>query len=65
MKPLDDAGTVLVQAEDQPISLPLADVLDDDDLRIFTVIGESDVTFALARMDGQVLVSQMTGIQVR
>jgi hypothetical protein len=55
----------VVDTGDGPISLPLDEVLADDDLRLFTVIGEGDVTFALARMDGEVLAAQVTRIEVR
>ena len=65
MEPQPEAATVLVYTGGEPVSLPLADVLDDDDLRLFTVIGESNVTFALARMQGQVLAAQAVRIEVR
>ncbi|MBC8448976.1 MAG: ECF transporter S component [Chloroflexi bacterium] len=65
LQPHDDATTVLLHAAGEPISLPLADVLGDDDLRVFTVIGPADVTFAVARMDGQVLAAHVVGIEVR
>ena len=65
MEPGEAAETVVVDASDGPISLPLSEVLADDDLRLFTVIGEGDVTFALARMDGEVLAARVTRIEVR
>jgi ABC-type thiamin/hydroxymethylpyrimidine transport system permease subunit len=65
MQPQDTADSVVVHAGGEPVSLPLDGVLADDDLRLFTVIGEADVTFALARMDGEVLVAQVTRIEVR
>ena len=49
----------------EPLSLPLADVLADDNLRLFTVIGEADVTFALARVEGEVLAARVTRIEVK
>jgi hypothetical protein len=45
--------------------MPLADVLGDDDLRIFTVIGGTDVSFAVARMNGEVILSRITHIEVK
>jgi hypothetical protein len=45
--------------------IPLADVLGDDDLRIFTIIGGTDVFFAAAYMDGEVILSQVTLVEVR
>jgi len=65
MEPLTEASTVVVQGDGEPVSLPLGAVLADDDLRLFTVIGEVDVSFALARMDGEVLAEQVAGIEVR
>ncbi|HNS50056.1 MAG TPA: ECF transporter S component [Anaerolineae bacterium] len=65
MEPQDSAETVVVYTSGEPLSLPLVDVLKDDDLRVFTVIGDTDVTFALARMDGEVLAPQVTRIEVR
>jgi hypothetical protein len=66
MEPEPGADTVVVHTpEGEPVTLPLADVLGDDDLRLFTVIGEADVRFALARMDGQVLAAQVARIEVR
>jgi ABC-type thiamin/hydroxymethylpyrimidine transport system permease subunit/DMSO/TMAO reductase YedYZ molybdopterin-dependent catalytic subunit len=65
MEPQPEATTVWVYTGGEPVSLPLADVLDDNDLRLFTVIGESNVTFALARMQGQVLAAEVTRVEVR
>ncbi len=65
MEPRPAATTVVVHTGDGPLSLPLAEVLDDEDLRLFTIIGEDDVTFALARMDGRVLAAQVTEIEVK
>jgi ABC-type thiamin/hydroxymethylpyrimidine transport system permease subunit len=65
MEPRPEATTVVVYTSGEPISLPLADVLGDKDLRLFTIIGQSDVTFALARMDGQVLAARVTRIEVQ
>jgi energy-coupling factor transport system substrate-specific component len=72
MNPRPEATTVLLYApalnaaegNGEPVSMPLADVLGDD-LRIFTVIGGTDVSFAVARMDGEVILSKITHIEVR
>jgi hypothetical protein len=45
--------------------MPLSDVLGDDDLRIFTIIEEADVSFAIARMGGEVIAPKVTRIEVR
>jgi energy-coupling factor transport system substrate-specific component len=65
MMPRETAETVALDTGGEPISLSLGEVLADDDLRLFTVIGEADVTFALARMDGEVLAPQVKHIEVR
>ena len=65
MNPQTGAETVLVHTAGESLSLPLAEVLADDDIRLFTVIGEADVTFALARMDGEVLAARVARIEVK
>jgi DMSO/TMAO reductase YedYZ molybdopterin-dependent catalytic subunit len=65
MKPQARAETVLLHTGGEPLSVSLADVLADEDIRLFTVIGEANVTFALARMDGEVLAAEVTGIEVK
>jgi ABC-type thiamin/hydroxymethylpyrimidine transport system permease subunit/DMSO/TMAO reductase YedYZ molybdopterin-dependent catalytic subunit len=65
MEPQTEATTVVVHTSGEPVSLPLAQVLADDDLRLFTVIGESNITFALARIEGEVLAAEVTRIVVR
>jgi ABC-type thiamin/hydroxymethylpyrimidine transport system permease subunit len=65
MAPRPEAMTVVVHRDGEPISFALADVLGDDDLRIFTIIGETDVSFAVARIDGQVLAARVTRIEVK
>jgi DMSO/TMAO reductase YedYZ molybdopterin-dependent catalytic subunit len=65
MLPQAGATTVVVHTGSDPVSLPLADVLADDDTRLFTVIGQADVSFALARLEGEILAAQVTGIEVK
>ncbi len=65
MQPQPEAVSVLVHTGGEPVSLKLSDVLADDDLRLFTLIGEEDVTFVLARMTGEVLANPVTGIEVQ
>ena len=65
MEPQARATRVILQTSEAPLSLNLAEVLSDDDLRLFTVIGETGVTTALARMDGVVLATEVTSIEVR
>ncbi len=65
MEPLAGAEMVVVYTRGEALTLPLAEVLADEDLRLFTVIGETEVTFALARTGGEVLGAQVTRIEVR
>lgn len=65
MEPDTGAVTVLVESEGDVLSLPLAEVLGDDDLRIFTIIGEDEVSFALARMSGEVIAAPVVAIEVQ
>ena len=68
MQPQPQATTVLVYAsadQEPAVALPLAGVLDNQELRLFVVIGEADISFTLARMDGQVMVPQVERLEVR
>lgn len=68
MNPQPQARTIAVYVTDGPapaMELELAAVLSDKDLRLFTILGESNVTFALARMDGQVVVPSVGRIEVK
>lgn len=64
MEPKADADTVHVFGPTEPVSLSLPDVLADDDVRLFTIIGETDVAFALADIEGNVLAARVTSIEV-
>jgi ABC-type thiamin/hydroxymethylpyrimidine transport system permease subunit len=65
MNPQTGAEIVVIHTGSEPLSLPLAEVLADDDIRLFTVIGEADVTFALAHMDGEILATRVARIEVK
>jgi energy-coupling factor transport system substrate-specific component len=65
MEPQPDATTVIAHTDTSSVELPLSEVLDGDDVRLFTVIGDQEIAFALARMDGTVLASNITRIEVR
>jgi hypothetical protein len=54
-----------LHTDGDPVSLPLADVLGDNDLRLFTIIGKEEISFAVARMDGQVVAPRVTRIDVQ
>lgn len=68
MGPQPQAAAVLVYAAtaaEPAVSLPLAGVLADQDVRLFVVIGEMDISFALAHMGGEVMVPRVERIEVR
>jgi ABC-type thiamin/hydroxymethylpyrimidine transport system permease subunit/DMSO/TMAO reductase YedYZ molybdopterin-dependent catalytic subunit len=65
MDPRPEAAAVVLHTGGKPVSLPLANVLADDDVRVFTVIGAETVTFAVARMNGEVIAPSVTRMEVR
>ena len=65
MKPQAGSEIVTCYTDGESLSFSLAEVLSDDDIRLFTVIGHMDVTFALARMNGEVLLAHVTRIEVQ
>lgn len=65
MAPQPGASTVLLHTDGEPVSFPLSDLLGNDEVRLFTILGEADVSFALARLDGQVLAPRVTRIEVQ
>jgi len=67
MQPQPQARSVVLHPAGggDPVSLPLDAVLADDGLRIFTVIGQADVSFALARLEGEVLVPHLARVEVQ
>jgi energy-coupling factor transport system substrate-specific component len=64
MDPLSEANTVVLHTEGAPVTLPLAEVLEDDDVRIFSILTEDAAAFAVARIDGEVLAYPVTHIEV-
>ncbi|MEA3338831.1 MAG: ECF transporter S component [Chloroflexota bacterium] len=64
MNPRAEATTVVLDTGGEPISIPLASILENDDVRIFVIIGEADVSFAVARMNGEVIAFPVIHIQV-
>jgi len=65
MQPGADATTVLLHSAGEAVSLAISEVLSDDDIRIFTVIGQTEVTFAVAHMSGHVLAAEVARLEVR
>ncbi len=63
--PRPEATTVVLYTGEESISLSLRDVMEDDDIRIFTIIGADGLSFALARMNGEVIAPEVTRIEVQ
>ncbi|MEJ2210915.1 MAG: ECF transporter S component [Anaerolineae bacterium] len=64
MEPQAGASTVVLHTGGQPLRLPLDEVLADKDVRLFTIFQGTDVSFAVARVGGQVLAYPVTHIEV-
>ena len=64
MEPQEGATTVVLHADGEPVRLPLDEVMADKDVRLFTAFHGAEVSFAVARMDGQVLAYPVTRIEV-
>ena len=65
LKLLSEAEQVIIQSDDSNLSFSLNEVLSDDSLRIFLIIGDTDFTYALATMDGEVLMYPIQGINIQ
>lgn len=68
LEPAADATTVtLVSAEgetEMPLAIPLAAIMADDDIRLFTVFTPEWVRFVVARTDGSILSHGVIEVQV-
>lgn len=64
MKPQPTAGTVVLHTGAEPVTLDLAAVLGDDDVRLFAIIDPAGMSFAVGRLDGQVIAPRVTRVEV-
>lgn len=64
LEPAADATSVTLHTPGDPIILPLSEVLSSDEVRIYTVVGADQITFAIARTNGTVIAPQVTRIEV-
>ena len=55
---------IVFKNTDEEISLPWSDLNENDNIRIFTVIGMDSITYALAEMSGDVLLYPFTEIEI-
>jgi len=64
-QPQDSAREVILMNASQEITLDLVEVLEDEDLRIFSHFDPQGVRFIAARMNGEVLLEDLTRIQIQ
>jgi ABC-type thiamin/hydroxymethylpyrimidine transport system permease subunit len=65
MSPLESAEIVVLHTDGEPVSLTLAEVVNDDDIRLFTIIGADSISFAVARMSGEVIAPQVSRVEIK
>lgn len=65
LDPVPDAFEVVVESHEESLTFELAYVLEDDGLRIFSLVREDGIEFVLGRMSGEVLLEEVSGIVVR
>jgi DMSO/TMAO reductase YedYZ molybdopterin-dependent catalytic subunit len=64
MGPQAGASTVVLHADGEPVRLSLDEVVADKDVRLFTAFHGEDISFAVARMDGEVIAYPVRRIEV-
>jgi hypothetical protein len=64
-QPTAKADQVRIEGKTDQVSLTLDEVINSDTIRVFTVIEEKTMSYALGRMDGEVLVENVQRINVR
>jgi len=69
MDPTGEASNVILHTGGEPVTLSLVEVMQDADIRIFTIIseessGEMSVSFAVARLNGEVIAPNVQHIEV-
>ncbi len=65
MSPAEAASTLAFQTTEGAKTLPLADVLGNDKIRLFTIIRDDGVEFAVARMSGEIIAQDIASIEVK
>jgi hypothetical protein len=64
-QPTGDAEELIVKGASTQVSLTLDDVIGNDAIRLFTVIEGASMTYALGRMNGDVLVENVQHLTVQ
>ena len=65
LEPAAGATAVMLASTEGQTEIPLAEVMADDDIRLFTVFTPEWVRFVVARTDGNILSNDVTEIQVQ
>ncbi len=65
MRPHPSAETVVLHTDAEPVELDLSEATSGERIRIFTVLDETGVSFAIGTMEGQVLAAPVRQIEVR
>ncbi|MGC9395138.1 MAG: ECF transporter S component [Anaerolineae bacterium] len=64
LEPAANATSVILHTPGDPVTLPLNEVLSNDEVSIYTVVGAERITFAIARTNGTVIAPQVTRVEV-
>ena len=62
---LTNANTLVITSDQTSLEFNITDLLNDDSIRLFVIIGETDITYALAKMNGEVLAFPFREILLR
>jgi energy-coupling factor transport system substrate-specific component len=63
--PGQNPNTIHFSNADDNMTLPWSDLYENDSIRLFTVIGEDSISYALAEMSGNVILFPVTEIDVQ
>jgi hypothetical protein len=55
----------VLSSPEETMKMTWLEINNNDDLRIFTVIGQEDISFALAKMSGEVLLFPIREIGIQ
>jgi hypothetical protein len=56
---------IIIRSAEGEIKFEWQDIANNDDLRVFSVVGDENITFVLAEISGDVLLNDLTGIEIQ
>ena len=65
MEASPNTTTVILSNGETRVELPVGDIIGNDDIRIFSIMSEDKMSFALATMGGKVILANLNSIEVR